>query len=542
MALGLSVPERATRLLTDVETQPGKVEQWLASLPLLNIAEGGRKLYSTLNTYNRVDLDPDLRLRLLESYRAPINHIVSELQKQYVGLPLPLPDKQKNAAEQNREFEQELAFGYKHVVLAHAQQPNTARGPAALALPIQRAIQHLTDVLLACYLSYSPNAPNLWREIHALYAHAERLGVAHVELDDALDTGRGKGTVTDAYKHALLLDLADPYHLPARMIQKIHQYLECHARLATLHRNVDRVEPNCHFLIDLEGDRAGILYSTDTVLDRSPRYCLLNTVELARHIHSQLKLMQGGLPTVDTHLPDDFYKHGAQEMLLRLINVWGVNPKRTFRRNRRADTKLDVAVGLDAVAYWLNGARHFVLSAELVGPFPQRTNIGVFAKVQKEAARPADFDHAPWSIRDESAGGMSLHKIGSLRRRVKVGDLIAGRSSAADGWTISAVRWIKSANPSSVEIGIQCLAPSATPVVVKVVADNNEESDFLSALLLPPILALKEPQTLVTPRNVFRSKRVLYLDNGTRLSRLIATQLVEATSGFERIEFTVDEP
>ncbi len=542
MALGLAVPERATRLITDVEMQPGKVEQWLASLPLLNMAEGGRKLYSSLNLYNRIDLDPDLRLRLLELYRAPINHIVNELQKQYVGLPLPLPDRQKNAAKQNWEFGQELAFGYKHVVLAHNQQPNMVREPAALALPIRRAIQHLTDVLLACYLSYSPHSQNLWREIHTLYAHGERLGVAHIEVDDPLDTGRGKGTVADAYKHALLLNLNNPYHLPARMIQKIHQYLECNASLATLHRDVDRVEPTCHFLIDLEGDRAGILYSTDTVLDRSPRYCLLNTVELARHIHSQLKSMQDGLPPVDSHLPAEFYKHGGQEMLLRLINVWGVNPKRTFRRSRRADTKLDVAVGLDAVAYWLNGARHFVLSAELIGPFPQRTNIGVFAKVQREAARPPDFDHASWSIRDESAGGMSLRKNGTLRRRVKVGDLIAGRSSAsADGWTISAVRWVKSANPSSVEIGTQCLAPSATAVVVKIVADNNEESDFLPALLLPPIPTLKEPQTLVTPRNVFRPRRIIYLDNGTRLTRLIATQLAEATSGFERIEFTADE-
>ena len=65
-ALDLSVPGCSTRLLSEVELHPGKVEQWLASLPLLNLAQGGRQLYSTLNAYNRMDIDPAVRLKLLE--------------------------------------------------------------------------------------------------------------------------------------------------------------------------------------------------------------------------------------------------------------------------------------------------------------------------------------------------------------------------------------------------------------------------------------------------------------------------------------------
>src|SRR5688500_9804851 len=99
MALALSVPDRSNRLLTEVEVEPGKVEKWLAGLPLLNVAAGGGKLYATLKTYNRIDLDPRLRVELLELYRAPIQHVSLELQKFYVGLPLPLPEKPKSAAE-----------------------------------------------------------------------------------------------------------------------------------------------------------------------------------------------------------------------------------------------------------------------------------------------------------------------------------------------------------------------------------------------------------------------------------------------------------
>ena len=96
----LSVPGCSNRLVSEVELHPGKVEQWLASLPLLNLAQGGRQLYGTLTTYNRMDIDPAVRLKLLELYRQPIRHVVTELQKQYVGMRLPLPEKNKKAAEQ----------------------------------------------------------------------------------------------------------------------------------------------------------------------------------------------------------------------------------------------------------------------------------------------------------------------------------------------------------------------------------------------------------------------------------------------------------
>ena len=535
----LSVPGCSDRSLAEVELHPGKVEQWLASLPLLNLAQGGRQLHSTLTAYNRMEIDPAVRLQLLELYRAPVRHVVSELQKQYVGMLLPLPEKNKKAAEQNREFQLELAYGYKYVVLAHARQSGSR---AEIALALQRAIRHLTEVLLTSSLSYSPHPQNLWHEIHSLYAYAEQLGAVDTTVNDPLNSAHGHSTVADAYKHALLLDLSDPYHLPSRMIVKINQYLDSYASLATLHRGFDRVEPNCHFLIDLESDRAGLLYSDDMAPDRSERYCLLNTVALARYIHTQLTYFRNGTPPPCQNLPPVFYKTGGEDMLLRLISVWGLNPRRVFRRNSRQNAAVDVAIGLDATNYWINGAHRFVVSAELVGPFVQRTSIGVFAKTHEDVKHAVDFKHEAWDLQDESAGGMSLRKIGLVQRRVKVGDIIAMRFERGEDWTVAVVRWIKSPNSSNVEIGTQRLAPTAIPIVSKFIADDNTESDFLPSLLLPPVAALNEPQTLVTPSNVFRPNRVIYMDDGQKLSRLRAKQLMEVASGFERIEFEFDSP
>jgi cyclic-di-GMP-binding protein len=537
MTLTLAVPA-PQRLTADVERRPAKVEKWLTTLPLLNVAETGQKLYTTLSTYNRIPLDASLRLELLELYRSPIRHLDAELQKHYVGLPLPLPERHRTIAEQHREFHVELAYGYKHLVLsqAGAARPNTLKDALPLALPIQRAIRHLTEVLLTSHLSYSPVPPGTWKEIHLLYRHAERLALLTVAVDDPLNA-HGKGSVADAYKRAVLLDLGDPYHLPSRMIAKIDQYLDSVAGLATLQLPSGKPEPNCQFLIDTESDQAGLMHTDDDVLESIERYRLLNTFELARTIHAQLTQLQSGGTPDAVGLAPDFFRRGGQDMLLRLINVWGLNPKRAFRRSERPNAKVDVAIGLDAIDYWLNGERRSTPSGESAGPMPPRPSSGTFGAHQEISGLSAAPGLTIWNIQDESAGGMSLCKVGTARGRVRVGDILATRSAGGSDWTISTVRWVKSANPSSVEIGIQRLAPTAKPVLVKAVSGDQEESDFLPGLLLPAIPALKEPETLVIPYSVFRPERVLYLDDGVATRRILAKHLFEAASGYERIEF-----
>lgn len=535
-AVELSVPGFSHRLVPPVETRPAKVKKWLASLPSLRLGEHARKIYTALNACNRMELEPAQRLELLELYREPVHRLVEQLQKQYVGLPLPLAAKHKGAAEQHRHFQLELAYGYKYLVLAWLGRTSAA-DEAALAL--HRAVRHLREVLLACYLSYSPQPINVWREIHALYVEAERLGITGLAIADPM-AGRDS-TVADAYKHALLLDLADPYHLPSRMALRIDTYLESHAPLASLHRGFERVEPNCHFLIDFAADQAGVLYSKDTVLDRPERYGLLNTVELARQIHQQLTQLRHGRAPAAGALPAEFFDAGGEEMLLRLINVWGLNPKRTFRRNRLQDERVSVAIGLEEINYWLNGGRRLVISAERMGPFPHTVDINLFALGREGAGVAGAAPPAgTWTVQDESAGGMALKRGGVIRRRVKVGDLIAMRVSPDEAWSIAVVRWVKSPNASEVEIGTQRLAPSAVPVVIKVLSERGKESDYMPSLLLPAVPALNEPPTLVVPRHVFRPERLLHVDDGHKLVRLTARRLLEVTSEFERMEFSAD--
>ncbi len=539
MPLVLSVPSLSARSPDDMELQPPKVKKWLEDLPLLNIAETSRKLLSTLVIHNRVEFDNPRRLELLELFRHPVNEISLELTKQYIGLPLPLSEKHKTIAEQNRQLQMELANGYKRIVLNSADKTGDRKELAMLALTVQRAIRHLTGVLTASYQIYAPYPDGTWQEIHALFTHAEKLRIIEIEVDDPLNKALAKSSVSHAYKQALLLDFSDPYHLPSRMIDRIHHYLDRWASIAQLTQVTQTYNPPCQFLIDQEKDRAGIVYSADAVLDKLSHCRLLNTVELARQAHAQLTLLKSGQTPPPEGLQENFFQEAGQDLLKRSIGAWGINPQRSFRRSQRSGHRVDIAVGLDAINYWINGGKKFVVSSNFVGPLPQRTQLGIEDK-KPDTARLPERECSTWNVEDESAGGLSLSKSGQIRVPVQVGDLVITRAPGEVGsWDLGVIRWVKSPGSSNIEIGVQHLAPSADPVVIKTVSENKVESDFLPALLLPEIKPLKQPQTLITHRGACKPGVDIFMDNGYRLSQVAPTRLLEASHSFEQFQFDI---
>jgi hypothetical protein len=535
--LTLNVPPLTKRVLSEIELRPTRVGKLVAELPMLNVAETSRKLFSMLNVNNRIDIEDHVRLELLELYRKPAHDLSVELQKLYFGQPLPLSDRQKIAAEQNRQFQIEMAFGYKRVVLNGARGPATGERPLhETALAIQRAIRHLGEAIAISYEIYSPYPLGLWQEIHTLYRHAESLGVTDVQIEDALNKTTPTTSVAHVYKQALLVDMADPYHLPARLTQKVQHYLDRWASLATILPATQTYDPTCQFLISQHSDHAGIANTQETKIERPEQYRLLNTVELARLVHMHLTTLTGGNKPEPEGLDSLFFGEEATELLRRLINAWGLHPKRTFRRSQRADEKMDVSVGIDAINYALNGGSRFVVSSTFVGPIPQRTAVG--AEKKSLHIEQPELDCVTWNVLDESAGGFSLAHQGAIRTRVRIGDLIAVRKPGVmNSWSISAIRWARSASSSEVEFGAQRIAPTAEPVVIKLITDQGKESDFLPALRLPENRALSQAASLITHRGVYRPNRDLYLDDGSRLYHIVTTQALEITSAFERFQF-----
>jgi hypothetical protein len=555
MDLNLFVPEMDDQNMTVVETKPGKAELWLAELPLLNPAETGHKILSALMALNRMPLDDKTRLKLLEIYREPVARLCTKLKDEYIGQSLPLTDKGRTAADRARELQVEMAYGYKRLVLnameSFGGRPST-RAMNSLALITQRAIRYLSESLVKSYQFYATAPENTWREIHHLCELADAYGVIDNPVDDALNSTLPHSNVSNVYKQALLVDFSDPYHLPVKLVDLIQHFLNRWAALAILAPAKPSRAKNCQFLIDFRGDRAGEVMFPSEATFNEQQYRILNTVDLARTIHTYLTMIQRGEKPEPDGLHKDFFEgEYIQDMLKRLLNSWGVIPKRSFNRTDKSGAHIDVAIGIRAINHWLNGGRKFILSSEFVGPMQEQRPVvggkyvsgGEDNETNTELAenQTVEIDpeliYASWDILDESAGGLAIAKDQVKHQQARVGDIIAVRSPDSGLWEVSSIRWVKTSEAGSLEIGMKRISPVAKPVQLKMVGEDQSETDFMPAIMVPALAAIKQKQGLLTHKGLFKPGRELFFDDGFRLVKLRVAKLIESTPVFEHFEY-----
>ena len=538
--LNLVLPEIYQVIRTEVATRPDDAKRWLASLPFLNVTETGRLIFSSLKDLNRLPIDDGQRLKLMELYRQPVSTISRALQKNYIGLPVPISREDRPIAEQVQQFQVEMAHGYLRVAQNAARKPTLSHSEQnTVALAIQRGIHYLTELLVKSYELYAPYPPGCWRDIHQLYRHAERLGVTETHVSDPLNGAIKHSSVAHVYKQALLLALSNPYRLPPRMLANIHRYLDRWASYAKLTQPSKELQHSCQFLINLHEDCAGFGGTEGLAIAHDAPYRLLITLDLTRVLHAQYTTLRDGKIPPSEGLEKDFFNSESMEMLRFLIGAWGIKPKRVFARVARHDDHLDLAIGIENINYFINGGQDFLPSNTEVGPPRRNARPQMQRKLLPSKSNQAR-ELTAWRLVDESASGIALRKHANGTGQLRIGELLALRQASRNSngkWNLAVVRWIKSTENDEIEMGIQRLAPSVEPRAIQADTPHDPRKTLIPILFLPSLGAMKQPATLVTPRGVYRPDRVLIVDDGYRARRVAATRLLQINRSFEQFEF-----
>ncbi len=528
MPLKLAVPAADRSANLTVETRPKQVKEWLDMLPMGHPFEASRTARDGLATLNRQKVAPDQRLKLLELYQATIHNLVPAVEELYSGVPLPLPEKSRQAANLARDLQVELAYGYKIVLLELVGKRLSFGANKLLPQAVEGALSALGNILVVCYQTYAPTPAGIWSEMHQLYRFA-----AQQDIHDEVLEGSASTRIGHTYKQALLLALADPYRLMQGEVGKTLEYLERFGNQAQLLPMAAATSSAGLFLVRLDSDKPPRPLPQDSAATDARTDLLFNTVDLARLLHQQLTRLEAGEPHKTLDLPESAKGPNYPGLMRRLIRHWGIAPKRHFNRIRN-DATVDICVGIRAIHYFLSGKAPFQ-PPETVAQGEGDITVATAGPAPNSTASQT-FDSTRWEILNESAGGLAVRKVSDDPVQIRVGEVVGLNAGHGDAWNVGAVRWVQSDNPEHLEVGIQMLAPSAVAATAKPTIASAAELTQ-PALLLPEMPVLKQPAALLVPRGTYHNLREYHLGQDGNMKAVRAIKLLEQTASYEMFQF-----
>ncbi|HSH42308.1 MAG TPA: hypothetical protein VK973_09325 [Arenicellales bacterium] len=531
MKLYLAVPRQTRRGAPGAATRPAQTREWIARLPLLNTRESLQKIHDALWEINRAELRIMPRLKLLDMYRSPLRVIQRQVETRLTRGAAPLPASDLATVETYRDCCVEMAYGYKIVILEVARAMKR-RHLDELRLSMARAIFYLETTVYACVLYRQSPPEGVWTEIHTIYQYARRLGIADTPIRDRIARTRTSTSISLAYRRALLFGLSDPYHQSVPLMGRLINFLRRHAAEAELREYTNPRTERCQFVIDPQSDYPARAYIKQGESQPPGDALLLDTVNLTRGAHEQLKRLTSA-QHLDVELDDEFKDDLGRKLLEEVVHAWGVIPRREEERVEVDSNGVEAMIGIQAVNYCMNGEREFILSS------PDRADhastSGTF-QMHQLRRQPARLDKLHCSVRDRAASGLRLAvdydspAVGSLR----VGDVMAVRDGSGP-WVPGIIRWIRCVD-DEIQLGLKKLTQPGKPVAVKPVSTELEEP-FKEALAFTPEGEQGAPVIqLVAPPGLYRGQRNLFVDDGATLSMVRGRSLVERSQTIEWFE------
>ena len=564
----LRIPELKRGTLA-VELTPKALQEWRDGLPLANLQETTRQVFTMLRDANRLQLPEKGRLLLLEALEPQIEYISGALTKGAQGHAHPLPEKVTKLVKLNQELLAEAAIAYKIVArgLLGKRFMFGGGGQRQLVTALQAVLHYFGRIVLESYRTYVPFPEGLWGEIHATYALAEARKLDQQKSDDFSEGWRM--TIGDSYKRLMLVALASPYHFERGTIDLLHRRLSEWSSACHLLQYAGAPSDQLHIVIRLDGSAPPsfkVLEGDDVAEPTQVR--VLDATALVAILEDEIERQKDGpaKPKRDDDMP-----HLQTTTLQMLLESWS-GPTTRAETRYQGEVQVQVAIGLNAAHYFLThghgSADHMVApglevevpedvqelslevaeralemnEGELVSTTEQkRDKIADMLLPQAAAAAWTDYRRAepPRSYacrtQDFSASGCQLLCAKESELTISVGDLLCiGFDDTTSGrWKVGTARWIRQRSGQETQVGVRILANEGRGVKAGVCDETGYVGDISDCILLPG----KEGVTLLTPRMPFALDKMVYMLDGDEEHFIRLGENAETSSRFARFDF-----
>ncbi len=576
ISLDLSIRKQDPDRKPAVDLRADRLPRWVEKLPKLNYQETAAALSRVLEDINYCVLGAGQRYEALETLVPEVESLTAALCKQCGHLTYPMPPAKREIYLKAQTLLEECCAGYKAVVLDVVRSDVVVDAAhTRMRDAMVRAVEFLGQRLVLAYLVYEDPPAGVWGELHRLYHFAEQKGVEGIRVEHIADQ-----SVRDLYLRAVLMAMANPYHLMQGEALEVYQHLRKWALAAQIQLfeeatdSAGSSEAVGQFYVDLASENPPGYHFEGEALAQSARVVQLQ--EVVKIVADAVKKLM-----LNKHL--DIATRMQRDLLRRLRNAWGCRSERKAQRVPQQCTAV-VAAGLNACHHFLSGEQEFAPEqgeVELHGDsFKKKETLSLvplddehwkddetLGKLERGVLKPRaygfdveDKETDIWKkahtvqlagktgleasveqrtlqslvrleCRDESDGGLGLDYVGGGSIQLRVGELVALRDELPSGevaWQICVVRWLFCGGGGErVHLGLSNIADRAQATAVRGLQGMGQDSQYLRALLVP----CDGKQSVIVPVGRFDtgSRLLLFSDGRLQVGELQRLQQTNKT-------------
>ncbi len=504
-SLNLSIPAKRNGT-SSIELNESLLRHWLDKLPKNNLPKLVEIYHDALERFNTNQVPLKERLLLLDMYRGPLNQLLFTLTPAELRRQIRDSQQRRQIIDDIGELMNQLAIGYKMVILEAGQvKANLDRNPLG-HMAIYRACEQLSYLALHNYKFYRSVPAKLFRECHQLYLLCDVAGVADTP-PFVTNQYQASDSLARRYAQLMLLSISNPYGLQSGDVLTVYKLLRGLAAYSEIVLLPEDGQPVAgQFYINCLSDRTplpSILPSLDQ--DRRPPTLMLNTKPVLMAVDNLFQQTE----------------HGLTEQQLQLVRQLAPFLNTSYQRKQvRVDftgsKQAYFAVGLPAV------------------------HQALLQRDQLSETHIAGIS-GPWEILNKNDFGYLLSRYQpDVSHDLQVGDFV-GIMEIADAEhkavaRLAVIRWVRSDDQGLCKVGVALM--EGEPLAVQYALDGNNEL-LQPGLLIPELLRVHQPATLVTARGVFQHGRNLTVKTAKkRFSfNIIADSLLTQNTDFERFSF-----
>lgn len=502
--------------------------KWLAEQPQANTPAMLSGFQTQIDAFNRYKLPPRERFKTMEVLRKAVFAACNDCRRRFEGKPLPLAAAEQSPLDAVRRLWRSCAVAYQHCLQACLD------GDASLSSHSARVAHRVLFCLrmeqLAGYVAGVAPVPGLWKNMHAVFMAAEKLGCAGEMVEDRLPAETSESTVNGQYAMALMLHLAQPFSLPGGHLAAVVRWLARWREQARIAEQPEQEAKSRSILLDLSEDRPVHVGGGEAYL---PRWLSLGNVlrKIRRRIDS---LAAGESPEslkLGSGLPVETCAALLESLGRRLQR-----PPPLLPADLEGVPTLAVGTGLGNVFHLLDGAGldDALLPASSSDSHLSKEQLAVFGHVVRPKQAPPETQLENWRLVHKDGAELGLLRApDDGAARLSLRSLLAIRQ--LESYLLATVTGLQQCDDGHLYAAVSLLSGSAVPRVAEVRDKTTGKSARHPAFQLAASKGGTQ-DTLLLPAGVMaRASSVRFLDRGGQL--LPSLRLTDCLERGGEVEF-----